>query len=371
VQGSEVNVSQQAFDRFYLQRFALRIMPLSLAAVATTTAVTSMLVFWFSGQDDRPRLAVMSLSVVLMLVAAFGCRYFAQRGFLAGAISSTLAFGLVAATAGSWTAYLSGRGAVYTLHVSMMMLVVGAIIAPRFWLVVTSWFVIAGPVIFFTLIDTASVPHQSRILVGFIFTAAAATSLLYLLVSRVKWSYFRLLMESVERSRSDPLTGLNNRDAWMDIVHMRSLARTSSSPEPTVILYMDVDNLKQVNDERGHHEGDKLLVAIGEILSNSLGPNAILARFGGDEFVACLPGMTLDSTTDALQRVNTSIARHPHCIGGSLSAGVTELGAHESIGDALVRADENLLAIKKGRRNSRDNQPAFDLRFALTASPAD
>ncbi len=371
VQAREVNVSQQAFDRFYLQRFAIRIIPISLAAAAASTAIFSMLAIWFGGEDERSRFAVSGLAAIAMLIAAFGCRSFARRGNLVGAIVSTLGFALVASASGSWAAYESGRGAIYTLHMSMLLLVIGAIIAPRFWLVVTSWFVIAGPVIFFTLIDTSSVPQESRILLGFIVTVAAATSLLYLLASRVKWSYFRLLTDSVQRSRTDPLTGLNNREAWMDLVYMQASSRSTSRTEPARILYMDVDNLKLVNDERGHHKGDRLLIAIAEILSNSLGPNAILARFGGDEFVAYLPGLTQESTDDALTRVNTSIARHPDCAGGSLSIGIAELEDNDSIGDALIRADANLLRIKKDRGNPRDAQPSFDRGMTLTTTPAD
>lgn len=370
----EVKVSKKAYDRFYLQRFAVRIMPLSLSAAAASTATFSTLTFWLGQDSDRTRFVITTLAALAMLTAAYGCRFFARRENPTGAIVSTLGFALIASASGSWTAYASGRGAIYTLHIAMMMLVIGAIIAPRFWLVVMSWIVIAGPVVYFILIDTTSVPQESRIVGGFLVMAIASTSLLYLLVSRVKWSYFRLLTDSMERSRTDPLTGLNNREAWMDLVHSRTTAERASWTEPgatTRILYMDVDNLKIVNDERGHHAGDRLLIATGEILSNSLGPNAILARFGGDEFVAYLPGLTQESLADALARVNIAISRHPDCRGGSLSVGMAELAGKDSIGDALIRADANLLAIKKDRGNARTTQPSLDLAMGLSTTPAD
>ena len=366
-------MSQQAFDRFYLQRFALKIIPVSLAVAAASTVMFAMLAFWFGGEEDGPRLVITGLAAVAMLIAAHGCRYFARRENLAGAIVSTLGFALVASTAGSWSAYESGRGAIYTLHLSMMMLVIGAIIAPRFWLVVASWVAIAGPVIFFTLADPTPVPQQSRIVAGFVVTMVTSTSLLYLLVSRVKWSYFRLLMDSVQRSRTDPLTGLNNREAWMDLVHLRMTSESpawEASTEPVRILYMDVDDLKVVNDERGHHAGDRLLIAIGESLSNCLGPNAILARFGGDEFVAWLPGLTEDAIADMLARVNASIIRHRDGNGASLSVGMAELRENEPVGDALIRADADLLDIKRQRKGPRFTQPSFDLTLGLSTTPA-
>jgi diguanylate cyclase (GGDEF)-like protein len=371
VQPSEVSVSQQAIDQFLPERFALKIVPLTLAAAGASTALFSAAAFFTGGRASELRNAIGIAAAVIMLMAAYGCGYYARRGRIAGATVSTLGFAMVASTAGSWTAYLSDRGAIFTLHVSMMLLVIGAIIAPRFVFVVTSWFIIAGPVVFFILIDQTDVPEEARILVGFLLTMVVVTSLLYLLVSRVKQSYFRLLSDSYQRSRTDPLTGLYNRNAWMELVTIQTASKSSRSPAQAVILYMDVDNLKQVNDQRGHHAGDRLLTTVADILSASLAPSAILARFGGDEYVAFLPGETRDSMSGALEQVRATIARDPACIGASLSIGMTVFEGIGSVEDALNRADADLLNIKRNRRSTRALQTTSGLSVEMALTPAD
>lgn len=81
----------------------------------------------------------------------------------------------------------------------------------------------------------------------------------------------------------DHLTGLSSRRAFYD--EMDQIFQRLEELETAVLLMIDLDNLKQVNDNWGHEYGDKLLQKAGELLKNCEAPNKVVARLGGDEFV--------------------------------------------------------------------------------------
>ncbi len=95
----------------------------------------------------------------------------------------------------------------------------------------------------------------------------------------------RALREEQERARRDPLTGALNHRAIVE--EMQNQIERGGGTAPLAVLIVDVDGLKQINDRHGHPMGDGALVAVAEAL---LRDRAIVGRYGGDEFVALLPG---------------------------------------------------------------------------------
>lgn len=94
------------------------------------------------------------------------------------------------------------------------------------------------------------------------------------------------------RAQTDSLTGLLNRDTILS--HLAELlAATDGHPGPT-LLYVDLDRFKVVNDLLGHSAGDRLLIAAARRLASQLPESALLARFGGDEFLVLLPDASSD-----------------------------------------------------------------------------
>lgn len=86
-------------------------------------------------------------------------------------------------------------------------------------------------------------------------------------------------------AKHDVLTRLPNRNALED--HLaRALVRTGESPAQVFVLFIDLDGFKPINDSLGHAVGDRILVETAERLNQQMGPQDMLARFGGDEFVA-------------------------------------------------------------------------------------
>ena len=82
----------------------------------------------------------------------------------------------------------------------------------------------------------------------------------------------------------DPLTGLANRAEFA-----RRLDRCAS--DDLVLLYIDLDDFKPINDMYGHHVGDRVLVEVGRRIAAVIGPGDIVGRLGGDEFAVVCPGV--------------------------------------------------------------------------------
>ena len=94
-----------------------------------------------------------------------------------------------------------------------------------------------------------------------------------------------------ERASRDPLTGLLNRGALLEsmVQCQRQIAETKSA---ITVFFMDIDNFKQVNDERGHSFGDEVLRMISTIVMDSVCQSGSAGRYGGEEFVIIMPGLS-------------------------------------------------------------------------------
>lgn len=150
-----------------------------------------------------------------------------------------------------------------------------------------------------------------------------------------------------EQARQDPLTGLYNR-AGVKMINAR-LEQISRG----VLFMMDLDDFKSINDNYGHAAGDKLLTAIGRILMETFRTDDIVARVGGDEFVAFLSGS--DSRVTAEQKGQELLERvRTLRIEGINTAASVSIGAASAPGcgrtyEALsIVADEALYQVKNG-----------------------
>ena len=107
--------------------------------------------------------------------------------------------------------------------------------------------------------------------------------------------------ELARASRTDPLTGLDNRAGFT--YHLkRQHARSDRSGEPFTLLVMDLSGFKRINDTLGHPTGDEALKMVTSALSGATRPGDTLGRWGGDEFVALLPGADEEGAAAAVQR---------------------------------------------------------------------
>lgn len=166
-------------------------------------------------------------------------------------------------------------------------------------------------------------------------------------------------------ARTDPLTGLDNRRAFLEAASAR-LRRRRLEGRPVAVLMFDLDHFKRVNDRYGHALGDRVLCAFARTVLRQLRAEDVIGRIGGEEFAAFLWDASPQETMAAADRVRAAFAHAAEQVGGVLvgvtvSAGVA-LGtdADEEIDTMLARADAALYVAKSRGRN----------RVALAAPPA-
>ena len=170
--------------------------------------------------------------------------------------------------------------------------------------------------------------------VSVVFTALEGTGLGALFV--VEGAMAELLSDLPEWALRDPVTGLGNRHLWE-----REAAAWSSRSGS--VVFLDLDDLKEVNDLHGHVAGDRLLAAAGQALAAISPPDALTVRYGGDEFVVVLPASEEAAAEcwarDAIGQVAAASADLP--VVPRLSHGVSAFGPG-GLKQAVRRADEAL-----------------------------
>lgn len=155
-----------------------------------------------------------------------------------------------------------------------------------------------------------------------------------------------------ELSDTDQLTGLfNRRKLEYDLTrHYESSLRYSV---PTSIFMFDLDNLKKINDTKGHHAGDELIQAVANICRSAIRVTDIACRFGGDEFVIALPNTGRDQAMQLVKRLHDRIRKELKQFSVedtvvTASIGVTTIMPEDrSYEDALKRADHALYEAKR------------------------
>jgi diguanylate cyclase (GGDEF)-like protein len=180
-------------------------------------------------------------------------------------------------------------------------------------------------------------------------------------------------------SRTDGLTGLSNRMHLTDQLETL-LANLHRDDYDVCLLMVDVDHFKKLNDTFGHQAGDQALHHIAQRMSRSLREGDLLARWGGEEFLAVLPDTNLAEGIEAADRLCRLIAAEPLEIGtdGILATVHVSVGVAQAADDgldALVhRADLALYEAKAaGRNTARSAEPTVVVNIALhqtdSASP--
>jgi diguanylate cyclase (GGDEF)-like protein len=157
----------------------------------------------------------------------------------------------------------------------------------------------------------------------------------------------------------DELTGLFNRRGFL--IHARQqLDSAALVRRPMLLIFVDVDGLKQINDQLGHAVGDCALVDSGAVLRSTFRERDVVARLGGDEFVVLVtdaslvnPAGLLSRLENRLQALNDRPAREFQL---AFSTGVASFdpGAPETLEALLSEADSRMYLEKRRRKNSSD-----------------
>lgn len=161
-----------------------------------------------------------------------------------------------------------------------------------------------------------------------------------------------------ELSVHDGLTGLGNARHFMSSLE-QEVDRVSRSGETALLLLIDLDRFKSINDTHGHLAGDEVLRTVANVLTRNIRPMDTAARYGGDEFAVILPNCPPEVGRVIAERIREEVALATAMLadGTALQVTVTIGGAFIPVwqqvtpAEVIARADQNLYSAKAAGRN--------------------
>jgi diguanylate cyclase (GGDEF)-like protein len=159
-----------------------------------------------------------------------------------------------------------------------------------------------------------------------------------------------------EQALHDPLTGLYNRQSLNELVN-REIRLAERRRYPISMVMCDLDHFKAINDNYGHLVGDEVLRVVSELVKRSYRASDIYFRYGGEEFLIVLPGMTDVAAVERTEQLRFAVRETPVVIGSAAvnitaSFGVATFPQHGMTCDALIAAaDRAMYAAKNAGRN--------------------
>jgi diguanylate cyclase (GGDEF)-like protein len=184
------------------------------------------------------------------------------------------------------------------------------------------------------------------------------------LLARSAASIIRMILEheSIQhemgrQARTDPLTGLLNRRAFLEEMQ-RQADRLDQENAPGTLMFVDMDAFKTVNDRFGHEMGDHVLIHTAKLLRDLVRPSDLIARLGGDEFAVWMSGadhLTAAERADHLRKtapaqLNDLLREPVQGLGLSIGIASRRAGSREPVDSLIRRADMAMYEVKRGGR---------------------
>lgn len=161
----------------------------------------------------------------------------------------------------------------------------------------------------------------------------------------------------INEATIDELTGLSNRRGFRAIANP-ALAMCRRLDRPATLMFFDLDRFKEVNDEYGHAEGDKVLTQISQILLSEFRNSDVIARLGGDEFCVLLTGTSAGNVERPMQNLDEAIRvwseSVPYTVGFSVGTVSYDPEKHPTIDDLLINADRLMYENKRAKQAGSD-----------------
>lgn len=142
----------------------------------------------------------------------------------------------------------------------------------------------------------------------------------------------------------DELTGVRLRNIGLKEVE-REIERSRRTGAPLVLAFVDVNNLKAVNDEKGHLAGDVVLRRVAEALRTKLRPYDVIVRFGGDEFICALANIRAEAALERFTDIIATLERNG--LLRPISFGLAEIAEADDLELLIKRADEALIESRR------------------------
>ncbi|MCX6790348.1 MAG: GGDEF domain-containing protein [Candidatus Kaiserbacteria bacterium] len=172
------------------------------------------------------------------------------------------------------------------------------------------------------------------------------------------------LEQQIGRLGIDSLTGAQRREVFKNeldrvfaMIRNEKLEQREGSitPQRASLIFLDLDKFKQVNDTHGHLIGDRVLSSVSRILRDTLRATDVLARYGGDEFIALLPNTNEDDSVFVAEKLRVAIDSDPELRGFGVTASIGVCSSDASTADDsdtfIKHADEAAYFAKRGGGN--------------------
>jgi diguanylate cyclase (GGDEF)-like protein len=159
-----------------------------------------------------------------------------------------------------------------------------------------------------------------------------------------------------QQARTDPLTGINNRRAFFESANAIHQKRLHSGIK-YVLLLIDIDNFKLVNDNYGHLVGDQVLTLLANAMESLTDPSDVIGRIGGDEFAILLPDSSTNDGKSRAEQLSTCFIEKINTLGililkPTLSIGIDQYRhGDKDTKSVMTRADEALYSAKQNGRD--------------------
>ncbi|MBZ0111917.1 MAG: diguanylate cyclase [Thermoanaerobaculia bacterium] len=158
-----------------------------------------------------------------------------------------------------------------------------------------------------------------------------------------------------EMSRTDPLTRLSNRRHLEERL-AEAKSKADRTHDPFSVILCDLDRFKRFNDRHGHDCGDRILIEVGALLTDTARGYDHVGRWGGEEFLLVLPQTDGAGGSVVAEKIRTAVAEHPFVyddvrLSVTLTLGVCEYTPGTTVEACIARADEALYSGKANGRN--------------------
>ncbi len=185
----------------------------------------------------------------------------------------------------------------------------------------------------------------------------------FLIVTAILAALKTALDREKESARTDPLTGVSNRNCFYTLASME-VDRAQRYRHPLTIVYIDLDDFKTINDNLGHHVGDALLRIVAQTIQTTLRMIDIAARLGGDEFVILLPETEYKQAQAVVQRIQQNLLSAMQAEGWSVTfsiGAVTYVRPPANVDEMIKQADAFMYTVKSSGKNKIKHEVLSEL----------
>ncbi|PKG99029.1 sensor domain-containing diguanylate cyclase [Paraglaciecola sp. MB-3u-78] len=195
---------------------------------------------------------------------------------------------------------------------------------------------------------------KSRLIYSFL-----TVSCLFAFYEYVRQNSFNRIQEMSQKferqAMEDPLSGLLNRRGMREKLQ-NEFERSQRYNNDLTVMMCDIDHFKAVNDQYGHDKGDEIIKSLGTIFKSGLRKQDSLARWGGEEYLFLLPETNGNQGMQLAEKLRSQIEKKPYTqddkiFSISISIGLHQIAATDTINQAITKADTNLYKAKEQGRN--------------------